>query len=207
MEKPKYDSIRGLSPTIAIEQKSASNNPRSTVGTVTEIHDHLRVLFARVGTQFCHQCGSKVGAQTAQEIADTLCDLPAGTDPSRGPIARPRASRKAFSRPCASRLSSRGGDGTVVDLSERIPKLDSENPSTTARHDFRFVAGKVEPARRRWKWRCRSAKGRGRLSAIIGARLESSRGSRLSRLRAVLRWFSPQAFVQCADGRVRRVTA
>src|SRR5213595_254851 len=53
MEKPKYDYIRGLSPTIAIQQKSASNNPRSPVGTVTEIHDHLRVLFARVGTQFC----------------------------------------------------------------------------------------------------------------------------------------------------------
>src|SRR4030095_14923423 len=79
MEKPKYETIRGFSPTIAIEQKAASNNPRSTVGTVTEIHDHLRVLFARVGVQHCHQCGSKVGAQTAQEIADTLCDLPAGT--------------------------------------------------------------------------------------------------------------------------------
>ena len=55
MEKPKYDTIRGLSPTIAIEQKAASNNPRSTVGTVTEIHDYLRVLWARIGVQFCHR--------------------------------------------------------------------------------------------------------------------------------------------------------
>src|SRR5579872_3635005 len=57
MEKPKYETIRGLSPMISIEQKSASNNPRSTVGTVTEVHDYLRVLYARVGTQHCHQCG------------------------------------------------------------------------------------------------------------------------------------------------------
>src|SRR5450759_3596006 len=64
MEKPKYDSIKGLSPTIAIEQKRSSNNPRSTVGTCTEILDYLRVLFARVGVQHCHVCGRPVGAQT-----------------------------------------------------------------------------------------------------------------------------------------------
>ncbi|MBW1643206.1 MAG: excinuclease ABC subunit UvrA, partial [Deltaproteobacteria bacterium] len=61
MEKPKYDTIRGLSPTISIEQKSASKNPRSTVGTITEIYDYLRVLFARIGIQYCHKCGKKVG--------------------------------------------------------------------------------------------------------------------------------------------------
>src|SRR5213083_2751342 len=68
MEKPKYDTIRGLSPTISIEQKAASNNPRSTVGTVTEVHDYLRVLYASIGVQHCHQCGRKVGKQTAQQI-------------------------------------------------------------------------------------------------------------------------------------------
>ncbi|HEY1335550.1 MAG TPA: excinuclease ABC subunit UvrA, partial [Myxococcaceae bacterium] len=57
MEKPKYDSIRGLSPTISIEQKTTGTNPRSTVGTITEISDYLRVLFARVGVQHCHRCG------------------------------------------------------------------------------------------------------------------------------------------------------
>ena len=62
MEKPKYDTIRGLSPTISIEQKSASKNPRSTVGTITEIYDYLRVLFARIGVQYCHKCRKKVGS-------------------------------------------------------------------------------------------------------------------------------------------------
>ena len=57
MEKPKYDTIRGLSPTISIEQKTTSRNPRSTVGTITEISDYLRVLFARIGRQHCHRCG------------------------------------------------------------------------------------------------------------------------------------------------------
>src|SRR5271165_7116734 len=61
LEKPKYESIRGLSPTIAIEQKSASKNPRSTVGTITEVHDYLRVLWARIGIQHCSQCGKAVG--------------------------------------------------------------------------------------------------------------------------------------------------
>src|SRR6185369_543201 len=79
MEKPKYDSIKGLSPTIAIEQKSASNNPRSTVGTVTEILDYLRVLYARVGVQHCHQCGKRVGAQTAEQMVNAILALPEGT--------------------------------------------------------------------------------------------------------------------------------
>src|SRR5262249_40996127 len=65
MEKPKYDKIHGLSPTIAIEQKSASHNPRSTVGTVTEIYDYLRVLYARAGDQRCHQCGGEVAARSS----------------------------------------------------------------------------------------------------------------------------------------------
>lgn len=72
MEKPRYDQIKGLSPTISIEQKSASKNPRSTVGTVTEIHDYLRVLYARIGRQFCHQCGRPVGRQTADQMVELL---------------------------------------------------------------------------------------------------------------------------------------
>src|SRR6201994_1478401 len=79
MEKPKYEHIRGLSPTIAIEQKSASHNPRSTVGTVTEIYDYLRVLYARAGEQRCHQCGGEVAARSAAEIVDELGELPKGT--------------------------------------------------------------------------------------------------------------------------------
>ena len=79
MEKPHYDVIRGLSPTISIEQKAASNNPRSTVGTITEIHDYLRVLFAAIGKQHCTVCGRRVGKQSAQQIADELARLPEGT--------------------------------------------------------------------------------------------------------------------------------
>jgi Excinuclease ABC subunit A len=79
MEKPEVDVIEGLSPTIAIEQKSASKNPRSTVGTITEIYDYLRLLFARVGTAHCHQCGREVGAQTADQMVDRVLALPPGT--------------------------------------------------------------------------------------------------------------------------------
>jgi len=79
MEKPKYEHIRGLSPTIAIEQKSASSNPRSTVGTITEIYDYLRVLYARAGEQRCHLCGGAVAARSAAEIVDELGQLPRGT--------------------------------------------------------------------------------------------------------------------------------
>jgi excinuclease ABC subunit A len=78
LEKPKVDYIGGLSPAIAIEQKSASKNPRSTVGTVTEIYDYMRVLFARVGLPHCHNCGREIGSQTVQQMVDRVLELPAG---------------------------------------------------------------------------------------------------------------------------------
>lgn len=79
MEKPKFETIRGLSPTISIEQKSASKNPRSTVGTITEVYDYLRVLFARVGVQFCHKCGKKVGRGDAASMVEQILTYPEGT--------------------------------------------------------------------------------------------------------------------------------
>ena len=79
MEKPRYDTIRGLSPTISIEQKTTGNNPRSTVGTITEIYDYLRVLWARTGRQHCHLCGARVESQSAEQIARTLERLAEGT--------------------------------------------------------------------------------------------------------------------------------
>jgi len=79
MEKPRYDTIRGLSPTISIEQKTTGNNPRSTVGTITEISDYLRVLWARTGKQHCHMCGGRVESQTAEQIAKTLAARGEGT--------------------------------------------------------------------------------------------------------------------------------
>jgi excinuclease ABC subunit A len=79
MEKPRVDYIGGLSPAIAIEQKAVSKNPRSTVGTVTEVMDYLRVLYARIGTAHCPECGRTVQPQSAQQIADQLAALPPGT--------------------------------------------------------------------------------------------------------------------------------
>jgi excinuclease ABC subunit A len=78
MEKPDVDSIEGLSPAISIEQKTTSKNPRSTVGTVTEIYDYLRVLFARIGIPHCPQCGRLISAQTVQQMVDRVLTLPAG---------------------------------------------------------------------------------------------------------------------------------
>ena len=72
MDKPDVDSIDGLSPAIAIEQKTTSHNPRSTVGTVTEIYDYLRVLFARIGRPHCFQCKRPITAQTVQQMVDTI---------------------------------------------------------------------------------------------------------------------------------------
>jgi excinuclease ABC subunit A len=79
MEKPEVDSIEGLSPAISIEQKTTSRNPRSTVGTVTEIYDYLRVLFARIGIPHCPRCGRVISAQTVQQMVDRILALPAGT--------------------------------------------------------------------------------------------------------------------------------
>ena len=83
MEKPDVDSIEGLSPAISIEQKTTSKNPRSTVGTVTEIYDYLRVLFARVGVPHCPQCGNVIAAQTVQQMVDRVMTLPARQPPRR----------------------------------------------------------------------------------------------------------------------------
>lgn len=79
MEKPDVDHIEGLSPAIAIEQKSASHNPRSTVGTVTEIHDYLRLLFARIGTPHCYKCGKPITSQSIDQIVDQIMDLSVGS--------------------------------------------------------------------------------------------------------------------------------
>ncbi len=79
MGKPEVDSITGLSPAISIDQKTASVNPRSTVGTITEIYDYLRVLFARLGTPHCPQCGREIGSQTVDQMADRIHELPPGT--------------------------------------------------------------------------------------------------------------------------------
>ncbi len=125
MEKPRYDTIRGLSPTIAIEQKAASKNPRSTVGTITEIYDYLRVLFARVGTQYCICCGNEVGRGHAQGMVSQILGLPAG---SKILVLAPVVeNRKGAHREQLSALKKQGYarvrvDGVVQDL-ENIQTL------------------------------------------------------------------------------------
>jgi len=79
MDKPDVDFIEGLSPAVSIDQKSTNRNPRSTVGTITEVYDYLRLLFARAGTQHCPECGELITAQTTQQIVDRLLELPEGT--------------------------------------------------------------------------------------------------------------------------------
>jgi excinuclease ABC subunit A len=79
MEKPDVDRIEGIAPAIAIRQKNSVRNPRSTVGTVTEVHDYMRLLFARVGRTCCTNCGIEVVRETAEVVADRLLALPAGT--------------------------------------------------------------------------------------------------------------------------------
>src|SRR5664280_2806236 len=79
MEKPDVDQIDGLSPAISIDQKGASRNPRSTVGTVTEIYDHLRLLFARIGHPHCPVCGREIERQSVQQIVDQIYELPEGS--------------------------------------------------------------------------------------------------------------------------------
>lgn len=79
MDKPNVEYIDGLSPAISIDQKSTSNNPRSTVGTVTEIYDYLRLLYARVGTPYCPECGEEIKPQTIDEIVNNIMKLGEGT--------------------------------------------------------------------------------------------------------------------------------
>src|SRR5450432_3153766 len=79
LQKPDLDEIEGLPPTIAIEQRSSSSNPRSTVATTTEIYDYLRVLFARAGTPHCWKCGRVISAQTSSQIVDAVMKYPSGT--------------------------------------------------------------------------------------------------------------------------------
>ena len=123
MEKPDVDTIDGLSPAISIEQKTTSRNPRSTVGTVTEIHDYLRVLFARVGRPHCPECGKEIKSQTVQQIVDQVMALPAGTRLQiLAPIVRGRKGeyRKEFDHLRKSGYVRVKVDGTVRELSEEI---------------------------------------------------------------------------------------
>jgi excinuclease ABC subunit A len=132
MEKPDVDSIEGLSPAISIEQKTTSKNPRSTVGTVTEIYDYLRVLFARVGVPHCPSCGRVIAAQTVQQMVDRVLTLPAGTKLMvLAPVVRGRKGeyRKLFFDLQRQGYSRVRVNGAVHELSEEI-ELDKNRKHT-----------------------------------------------------------------------------
>ena len=132
MEKPEVDSIEGLSPAISIEQKTTSKNPRSTVGTVTEIYDYLRVLFARIGVPHCPTCNRVISAQTVQQMVDRVLTLPTG---SRllvlAPVIRGRKGeyKKLFSDFARQGFSRVRVNGTVRELGEEID-LDKNKKHT-----------------------------------------------------------------------------
>ena len=140
LDKPKFEKIEGLSPAIAIEQKAPSKNPRSTVGTVTEVYDYLRVLYARIGTPHCPECGREVGAQTVQQIVDKIMTLPAGT---RLYVLCPLSLRSNEDYPDAFRRAQRDGyirleiDGEIYNI-DQAPKIGK-----SIKHDVKIVIDRL----------------------------------------------------------------
>ncbi|MBW2480178.1 MAG: excinuclease ABC subunit UvrA [Deltaproteobacteria bacterium] len=140
MDKPDVDLIEGLSPAIAIEQKTASHNPRSTVGTVTEIYDYLRLLFARVGTPHCYRCGRPISSQTIDQIVDRVMSLPGG---SRAIVLAPVVTgQKGSQQSLLKRLKKEGFarvrvDGKILDI-EEINEL-----AKNKKHDLDVVVDRL----------------------------------------------------------------
>jgi len=140
MEKPDVESIEGLSPAISIEQKTTSKNPRSTVGTVTEIYDYLRLLFARVGKPHCYSCGRIISSQTVSQMVDQIASLPQGAKLTLlSPIIR---GRKGEYKKELAQLRKDGFvrvviDGNSLDLSEEIT-LDKKK-----KHDIDIVVDRL----------------------------------------------------------------
>ena len=141
MEKPDVDAIEGLSPAISIEQKSVSKNPRSTVGTVTEIHDYLRLLFASIGVPHCASCGKEIRPQTVQQMVDRIMDLPVK---SRlvlyAPFVRGKKGeyRKQLEQMVREGFVRARVDGDTVELQEGIPALDKRK-----KHDIDIVVDRL----------------------------------------------------------------
>ena len=127
MEKPDVDYIEGLSPAISIDQKTTGRNPRSTVGTVTEIHDYLRLLYARIGQAHCPKCGRRIEQQTVDQMTDWVAGLPEGSRLQiMAPVIR---SRKGEYRKLLEDMLKRGysrvrADGIIYDLTEEDVELD-----------------------------------------------------------------------------------
>lgn len=140
MEKPDVDSIEGLSPAISIDQKTTSKNPRSTVGTVTEIYDYLRLLYARVGIPHCPVCGKEIKQQTVDQIVDKVMELPERTKfQILSPIVRGRKGeyRKELEELVKQGYARVRVDGIIYDLSEQI-KLEKNK-----KHNIEVVVDRL----------------------------------------------------------------
>ena len=124
MDKPDVDSIDGLSPSISIDQKTTSKNPRSTVGTVTEIYDYLRLMYARIGIPHCPICNREIKQQTVDQIVDKVLEMPVGTKIQvMSPVVRSKKGehKKEFESAAKSGFVRVRADGIIYDLSEEIP--------------------------------------------------------------------------------------
>ncbi len=140
MEKPDVDSIEGLSPAISIDQKTTSKNPRSTVGTVTEIYDYLRLLYARIGVPHCPVCGRVISQQSIDQIVDTIMELPQGTRIQLlAPIVRGRKGQyvKELDSARRSGFVRVRADGIMYELTEEI-KLDKNK-----KHNIEIVVDRI----------------------------------------------------------------
>ncbi|NLX83418.1 MAG: excinuclease ABC subunit UvrA [Clostridiales bacterium] len=140
MEKPDVDSIDGLSPAISIDQKTSGHNPRSTVGTVTEIHDYLRLLYARIGIPHCPKCGMEIRQQTVDQMVDAILQMPPDTRLFiLAPVVRARKGEhaKLLENAAKSGFVRVQIDGTVHDLDD-LPALDKKK-----RHDIDLVVDRV----------------------------------------------------------------
>ena len=132
MEKPDVDYIEGLSPAISIDQKSTSRNPRSTVGTVTEIYDYLRLLYARIGTPHCYQCGREISSQSSEQIIESIAELPEGTRIQLlAPLVRGRKGEytKLFEEIAKEGFTRVRVDGETKELGQKI-SLDKKRKHT-----------------------------------------------------------------------------
>ena len=139
-EKPDVEKIEGLSPAISIDQKSTNRNPRSTVGTVTEIYDYFRLLYARIGVPHCPQCGKEIKKQTVDQMVDTIMELPEGTKfQLLAPVVRGRKGRheKVLAQAKRSGYVRVIVDGSLYDLSEEIT-LDKNK-----KHDVSIVVDRL----------------------------------------------------------------
>ena len=139
-EKPDVEKIEGLSPAISIDQKSTNRNPRSTVGTVTEIYDYFRLLYARIGVPHCPQCGKEIKKQTVDQMVDTIMELPEGTKfQLLAPVVRGRKGRheKVLAQAKRSGYVRVIVDGALYDLSEEIA-LDKNK-----KHDVSIVVDRL----------------------------------------------------------------